>query len=212
VAASGGTPEGFRQADRHRALEIGLRLRDLGSGWAEGTSRRSPYAIDAGAVVSSSLTAECGGPDPTVKTETDLEVTGAAISTFARLDGTLVSVAMLFKTSVLARKQMSLGATKAVKSCLESELKKGLGSAGTLKVQSFTKRRFTSPAPLNTAYRIVARAHAGIASVRVYFDLLLQADGRGVVETLLLGVAVPPSQATETRVSRISARRLARHA
>ena len=111
-----------RQADRHRALEIGLGLRDVGAGWTEASSTRSPYSIDTGSAISSSLTAACGGGGPTAKTETDLVVTAGAISTFAHLGGTLVSIVMMLKTPLLAQEQVAaLGDVGGLKACLASE-------------------------------------------------------------------------------------------
>ncbi len=40
----------------------------------------------------------------------------------------------------------------------------------------------------------------------------MQADGRGIVETLFLSLAVPPAASLERHVTGISARRLARYA
>jgi hypothetical protein len=199
----------FRQADRRRALEIGLRLADLGEGWAA-IGGKSPRLVDAGTLVGQSVTAQCGSDNATAKTETNLIVTGGSMSSFKRQGGSpsLVSLVMIFKTSFLARREAAAAHDLAkLRRCISSQLTKALGvKPATLTFAPLQVRA----ASLAAAYRIVARL--GGASASIYLDLLVEQHDRGLVETVLLSVATPPPGAVEQRAAAVSAQRLTRYA
>jgi hypothetical protein len=200
----------FRKADRQRALEIGLRLADLGPGWAE-SGRKSPHTVDTGTLVGQSVTAECGSDSATTKTETNLIVTGGSMSSFTRPGGSpsLVSLVMLFKTSYLARREAGAVHDLAkLRPCIESQLQKALGGVKPASI-ALTPLRIQAPS-LAAAYRIVTRL--GGTSTRIYLDLLIEQDGRGLVETALLSLATPPRADVEQRAAAVSSQRLARYA
>ncbi len=203
----------WRVADAHRALRIGLSLRDVGSPWREAGARRSPFGIDLGAVLSSSLTAGCAGPVPPTKAATDLEVTGGSESTFANTTGTIFSLTMLFKTPTLAHMQMPVTGTAApLARCLTSELERGLAGHARVTVLGVERRSLDTGSPESYAYRVAARLKFASLSERFYLDVVTQRDGRGIVETAYSAIAAPPTGPLEGRLARISARRLARYA
>jgi hypothetical protein len=200
----------FRQADRQRALEIGLRLADVGPGWSE-SGGKSPRVVDAGTLVGQSVTAECGSDRATAKTETNLIVTGGSMSSFTRSGGipSLVSLVMLFKTSFLARREAEAGNDLAkLRPCLSSQLRKAFSG---VKLASLKIAPLGLKAPtLAGSYRVIARPSGSPA--RIYVDLLVQQDGRGLVETVLLSFDAVPPKDVELRAAAVSARRLARYA
>jgi hypothetical protein len=207
-AASAAEPS-WRRADNARALRIGLTAKDAGPGWHEVGSKRSPSTVDLGSIMSSAPATACLGQNTPTKAEADLIITGGSISTLGRSLDTLTSFVMLFKTSTLAREQMpSPAAVGAVKSCVASQLKADLGGTLAGAAVSVTRRRLQTGSPLSQAYRIEARLPVG----SLYVDLVMQSDGRGIVETLFLSLAVPPAASLERHVTGISARRLARYA
>jgi hypothetical protein len=200
----------FRDADRQRALEIGLRLADLGKGWSE-SAGKSPRTVDAGTLVGQSVTAECGADSATAKTETNLIVTGGSMSSFARPGGSpsLVSLVMLFKTPYLARREAAAAHDLAkLRPCLESQLEKALGGVKPASLR-ITPLPIKAPS-LDAGYRIVTRL--GGTSTRIYLDLLVDQGGRGLVETALLSLATPAPTGVEQRAAAVVARRLARYA
>ena len=207
-AASAAEPS-WRRADNARALRIGLSAQDAGPGWRRAGSKRSPSTVDMGSIMSSAPVTACLGQDTPTKAETDLIITGGSISTLSRSLDTLTSFVMLFKTPTLARRQMpSPAAAAGVRSCVASELRAGLGGTLAGTAVTVTRRRLQTGSPLSQAYRIEARLPLG----RLYVDLVMQEDGRGIVETLFLSLAVPPADSFERHVTGISARRLARYA
>jgi hypothetical protein len=207
-AASAAEP-GWRRADNERALAIGLTVADAGPGWHEAAPRRSPYTVDAGSIMGSSPGVGCLGQDAPTRAETDLVVSGASMSTLARAPDTLTSFVLLYKTPALARAQLPGPAAAAgLRRCVAGELSQSVGGmlgGGAVSVAPLALR--TGP-PLAASYRLVARLPTG----PLYVDLVLQQDGRGVVETIVLSAAAPPPAALERRVTGIAAARLARYA
>jgi hypothetical protein len=207
-AASAAEPS-WRRADNARALRIGLTAKDAGPGWHEVGSKRSPSTVDLGLIMSSAPATACLGQDTPTKAEADLIITGGSISTLGRSLNTLTSFVMLFKTPTIARRQMpGPAAAGGMRSCVASELRASLGGALAGAAVSVSRRGLRTGSPLSQAYRIEARLPVG----RLYVDLVMQEDGRGIVETLFLSLAVPPAASFERRVTGISARRLARFA
>ncbi len=210
-AAAASSPS--RTGDRRIALEIGLTAKDMGAGWSETSSGRSPYTIDTGAALGSGLTSECGG-SATTKTETDLVVTAGAISSFAGHGGTAVSIVMMWKTPSLAAKQVAAsGDVRGLKPCLASELSKAfapLGQKTTL--VGLAERPFKTPDQVSDSIRIAANLHSRGHSTTAYLDLVFQQDGRGLVESVYLSFGAPTASALEHRLAAISSRRLLRYA
>jgi hypothetical protein len=207
-AASAAEPS-WRRADNARALRIGLTAKDAGPGWHQVGSKRSPATVDMGSLMSSAPVTTCLGQEAPTKAEADLIITGGSMSTLSRSLDSLTSFVMLFKTSTIARRQLpSPAAVGGVKSCVAGALKADLGGTLAGAAVSVTRRRLQTGSPLSRAYRIEARLPVG----PLYVDLVLQEDGRGVVETLFLSLAVPPADSLERHVTGISARRLARYA
>ncbi len=202
-----------RQADKNRALHIGLALRDIGAGWTEASGKRSPYSIDTGSAVGSSLTAACEG-SATTKTETDIVVTAGALSAFAHSGGTLVSIVMIWKTPLLAQEQVAdLGDVAALKACIASELSKSFAADGfKTTLVGLKERPFTTPDQQSDSLRIAARLRSGATSRLVYLDLVCQQDGRGLVESVYLSFGGPTDGALEHRIAAISSTRLLRYA
>ena len=66
--------------------------------------------------------------------------------------------------------------------------------------------------PSSFAARIAGKLSVAGASERLYVDLVMQQDGRGMVETVYFGITAPPSSPLEARLAAISASRLARYA
>lgn len=208
ATASGPT----RAGDQRIALQIGLTAKDMGTGWAEASSRRSPSTIDTGAALSSGLTADCGG-SATTKTETDLVVTAGAISTFVHPGGTAVSLVMIWKTPSLAAEQVAAaGDVRALKPCLASELAKGFASLGKTTLVGLSERPFASRDQAADSLRIAVRLRSATHSTTAFLDLVFQQDGRGLVESVYLSFGKPTAGALEHRLAAISNRRLVRYA
>jgi hypothetical protein len=212
AAASAAAP---RTLDQKRALAIGLRRADAGGGWLE-TGRRSPYLIDVGSsfgtLASAGMTACVGSPSPgEMKTGLARTVSATALTTLRRprSNGTLVSVAMVMKpgSAITPGVWRSELAGSFVPACLAAELKSALPGAA---VVSSGRRPFETGAPLSAAYRVVFRLGSPPAATNVYVDVFLQANGRAMAETLLIGVAAGPSKTLEHHVTALLARRLAR--
>jgi hypothetical protein len=211
AGAALGTQPAWRIADGHRALEIGLTGQDLGPGWQDNIAKGSPEKIDFG-VVSQSLTAECSGPVPATKASIDLDLTGASESSFIG-QNVLVSLVMLFKTGTMARMQMPVGGDiKGLGPCIASELGKGMGAGSNVTVLGSERLHVATGAERSLAMRIRARTKLGGLSRILVIDLVLQQGGRGLVETVLLGVGSAPSTALESRLAHLSARRLSTYA
>ncbi len=185
----------------------------MGAGWTEASSRRSPYSIDTGAALSSGLTSECGG-SATTRTETDLVVTAGAISSFARLGGTAVSIVMMWKTPSLAAAQVAaVGDVRSLKPCLASELRKAfepLGQKTTL--VALGEHPFATHDQVSDSVRIAARLTSPGHSTTAFLDLVFQQDGRGLVETVYVSFGAPAATVLEHRLAAISSRRLIQYA
>jgi hypothetical protein len=116
---------------------------------------------------------------------------------------------MLFKTAYLARREaLAVHDLAKLRPCLESQLRKALGGA-SLAPAKIAPLRVKAPSVAG-AFRIVTGLKG--ASVRIYLDLLVERDGRGLVETALLSLGMPPPADVEQRAAAVSARRLARYA
>jgi hypothetical protein len=211
----------WRIADEHRALEIGLRVTDVGGPWTDASSAGSPVKIDLGSVISTGLTGECAGPVPATKASVDIDVTGASQSTFAG-PGEIVSIAALFKTSTVARMQMTGADLKPLGPCFVSELQKGLGTGSRVTLVGFAGRRLATGSPVSLAGRLTLRVTTkrpasalkrptSTSSSLFYVDLVVEQGGRGLVETGYFGYAPPPTT-LESRLAHISARRLSQYA
>jgi hypothetical protein len=201
-----------RVGDRRIALEIGLTTKDMGPGWVAAGTSRNPSSIDTGAAVSAGITTECGG-SATTKTETDLVVTGGAISEFAQPGGTAVSLVMMLKTPSLAAEQVaSTGDIRALKPCLASVLAKAFKAGGKTTLVSLEERPFPTPDQASDSLRIVLKLSSAGQSRRVYLDLTLQQDGRGLVEGVHVSVGKHPVSSLEHRLALISSKRLIRYA
>jgi hypothetical protein len=197
----------FRKADAKRALEIGLRLTDVGKGWSEGGSKPSPYTIDTGSTLASVASSQCIGPPSVAKTEADMLVTGSSISMFSKLPESVASIVLLFRNGGYADQQIDFPPSE-LRTCIASELKQA-GAGPGLKVLSVRRYPLATGSPLSTAFRITVRFGPG---ERVYFDLVAQVGGRGLVETAYVAPVSPPSEGLELRLAHISASRLARYA
>ena len=197
----------FRKADEKRALEIGLRLTDVGKGWSEGGSKPSPYTIDTGSTLASVASSQCIGPPSVTKTEADMLVTGSSISMFSKLPESVVSIVLLFRNAGYADQQIDFPPSE-LRTCIASELKQA-GAGPALKVVSVRRYSLATGPPLSTAFRITVKFVPGEL---VYFDLIAQVSGRGLVETAYLAPGSPPPKALELRLGRISNARLARYA
>jgi hypothetical protein len=215
LAAGAASAKAPRSLDQKRALAIGLRRADAGRGWQE-TGRRSPYLIDVGSsfgtFASGGMTACVGSTSPgEMKTGLARTVSATALTTlrYPSTNGTLLSVAMVMKpgSAITPGAWRSELAGSFVPRCLAAALKSALPGAV---VVSSGRRPFETGAPLSAAYRVVFRLGSPPVATHVYVDVFLQANGRAMAETLLIGTPAGPSKALERRVTAVLDRRLAR--
>jgi hypothetical protein len=183
----------------------------VGDDW-KAVSGRSPSTIDAGSALSADASAQCVGPAAVAKTETDMLVTGAAISQFSKESDTIVSIVLLFRSAGYALRQLAFPVSE-LRTCLASELKKAARGL-PISVGSVLRYPLETGSPHSTAVRATVAVGTPPAQVFVYFDLVAQVDGRGMVETVFLSDDnnTPPSKTLERRLAHISNARLARYA
>jgi hypothetical protein len=168
----------FTAADQAAARGAVLRLADLGSsGWRGGRVKPN---------VASSL--NCRGYVPK---QSDLVLTGAAESVWARSGLQLRSVAQVLKTPAMVARdwQRTVADPRAV-ACLRGAVTKGLTPSERL--VSFRRLAFPKLATYATAYRALIDVSVQGSHARVLVDLVLV--GRGRTELTLL-LAAPAAAA-----------------
>ena len=182
-------------ADQAAARATLLKASDLGTSWTGGVKPAGKPSPPS-----------CPGFAPK---ESDLTVTGHALSTFQKDGVDVESDVEVLQTSAFVRTDFSRTIRPPLARCLGLTFEQQSGGGTTVKVVSSTRVSFPTVAPLTAAYRVVADVATSAGRARLLVDFVFIGKNRTEI-TLDITAPVQAQSAlrpVEARLAKILAAR-----